>query len=433
MSNDMLKDNALFGESAAERVADPRFVRQRRFRSEQLSHPGLGMPDRAPHTIDGLAPRLRIHPGTSESERAKKKESRAVSLADATQRILSTKLETDPAIVVRAVAPVASLETVSSQDIPYLTTGLPVADPGVEVHSTPFVGISGATAAAAPSETPGPPARSLSGVGAHDQTCSICSHANTSTARFCVECGSLLLFGRRHQHDYKQLQLEPSANAAIPNTQINAQLIAINDDGSEGDRIPLNMLETTIGREANGRFGSDSFLSPQHAKLIVEGHRLYIQDLESLNGTFIKLRQERIVSSGDTFLMGRQVLLFEEIVTVLPQKHKAADGTRRMGSPSADSSYRLLQIGVSGALQNVYCLPKLGAQLGRERGDIIFPQDKFMSSRHAQIYRRPDGAFILADLNSSNGTWIKIWELTELTSQDYIFMGQQLFRVLIDR
>jgi hypothetical protein len=67
--------------------------------------------------------------------------------------------------------------------------------------------------------------------------------------------------------------------------------------------------------------------------------------------------------------------------------------------------------------------------LGREKGDIVFPHDKFMSGRHAQIYTGDDGHCYLVDLNSSNGTWIKLWEKTELYGGDYLFLGQQLFRV----
>lgn len=263
--------------------------------------------------------------------------------------------------------------------------------------------------------------------------CTVCDEKNLEAATYCSRCGSLLKFGARQGFGRADVSLEPTAMSWTPNQELNAYLIAINDDGTEGKRIAVEFMETILGRETDSPFPTDSFLSPKHAKLIVKSGKLYIQDLNSLNGTFVKLRQEKVIQSGDTFLMGRQVLSFEEVPVNPSIKLRAPDGTRKMGSPATDSSYRLLQIGIGGVLQNVYCLPKAGAQLGRERGDIIFPHDKFMSSRHAQIYRRNDGEFVLADLNSSNGTWIKIWELTPLETQDYIFMGQQLFRVLIDQ
>lgn len=129
--------------------------------------------------------------------------------------------------------------------------------------------------------------------------------------------------------------------------------------------------------------------------------------------------------------MGRQVLRFERFEQPISPKTKSSDGTRYMGSPAPGGSYKILQIGIGGVIQNVYCLPETGAVLGREKGDIIFPHDKFMSSRHAQIYTGEDGHCYLVDLTSSNGTWIKIWEKTRLRQSDYIFMGQQLFRVHI--
>jgi len=163
--------------------------------------------------------------------------------------------------------------------------------------------------------------------------------------------------------------------------------------------------------------------------LHIEKGSLFIEDLYSLNGTFLKLRDEVRLTPGDTFLMGRQVLRFERFEQAITPKTKSADGTRYMGSPSPGGSYKVLQIGIGGVVQNVYCLPESGAVLGREKGDIIFPHDKFMSSRHAQIYTGDDGNCYLVDLNSSNGTWIKIWERTNLQDGDFIFMGQQLFRI----
>ena len=135
------------------------------------------------------------------------------------------------------------------------------------------------------------------------------------------------------------------------------------------------------------------------------------------------------MSPGDCFLMGRQVLRFERFEQTITPKARSADGTRYMGSPPPGGQYKILQVGIGGVYQNVYCLPESGAVLGREKGDIVFPRDRFMSSRHAQIYPRDDGHYYLVDLNSSNGTWVKIWERHLLEDGDLIFLGQQLFRV----
>ncbi len=266
-------------------------------------------------------------------------------------------------------------------------------------------------------------------------TCPHCGASNPAGMRFCVQCGGSLQPSNKPttagRATAPNRQPPPPSEAARQANPWEIHLVAINEDGSDGAAIPLEFLETTIGRDGDTRFPTDAFLSPKHARLHIERGEVFIEDLYSLNGTFLKLREEAKLTPGDTFLMGRQVLRFERFEQPISPKTKSSDGTRYMGSPAPGGSYKILQIGIGGVIQNVYCLPETGAVLGREKGDIIFPHDKFMSSRHAQIYTGEDGHCYLVDLTSSNGTWIKIWEKTRLRQSDYIFMGQQLFRVHI--
>ena len=277
--------------------------------------------------------------------------------------------------------------------------------------------------------------------------CPSCHAENPEGMRFCVECGGSLEGGQASK-GASQLQGEaasgrvepvdvdreppPPSDAAQKQSPWDIQMVSINEDGTDGKSIPLNFLETTVGRDGDDRFPTDAFLSPRHARFHIDDGQLFIEDLYSLNGTFIKLRDETRLTPGDTILMGRQVLRFERFDQSITPKTKSSDGTRYMGSPAPGGNFKVLQVGIGGVVQNVYCLPEAGAVLGREKGDIVFPHDKFMSGRHAQIYPGDDGHSYLVDLNSSNGTWTKIWEKTALDDGDYIFMGQQLFRVQYD-
>ena len=45
--------------------------------------------------------------------------------------------------------------------------------------------------------------------------------------------------------------------------------------------------------------------------------------------------------------------------------------------------------------------------LGRERGDILFPEDGYVSGTHARIPLRDDQVY-LSDLGSSNGTFLRL-------------------------
>lgn len=253
--------------------------------------------------------------------------------------------------------------------------------------------------------------------------CPSCGHVNPVGNRFCGSCGFRM--------DELSVSDASSMDASRKKSPWDIRLIAINEDGSDGLEIPLDYMKTVVGRTGDTRFPTDAFLSPKHAALTIDHGNLGIEDLYSLNGTFIKLADEIPLTPGDVFLMGRQVLRFEKFEQTITPKARASDGTRYMGSPPPGGQYKLLQVGIGGVIQNVYCIPESGAVLGREKGDIIFPRDKFMSGRHAQIYPREDGTYCLVDLNSSNGTWIKIWEKTSLKDGDFIFMGQQLFRVEI--
>lgn len=256
------------------------------------------------------------------------------------------------------------------------------------------------------------------------QTCPECDSVSPSGMRFCVQCGASL----RNDNDRDHVGAPAlDRNKLDDDVESGFALVSIEDDGTDGTSIPLRSSETVVGREGDSRFPTDEFLDPEHTRLTLEDGDLYLEDLNSLNGTYIKLHDEVRLHPGDTFLMGRQVLRFERIDQDLDSKKTADDGTRYMGSPAPGGQFKILQIGVGELVQNIYCLPESGVVLGREKGDIIFPRDKFMSGRHARIFTEEEP--YLVDLNSSNGTWIKLWEKRQLEGDDYVFMGQQLFRV----
>jgi pSer/pThr/pTyr-binding forkhead associated (FHA) protein len=66
--------------------------------------------------------------------------------------------------------------------------------------------------------------------------------------------------------------------------------------------------------------------------------------------------------------------------------------------------------------------------VGRERGDINFPDDGYVSGVHARLTSR-EGKFYLADLGSSNGTFVKIRGERAVKDGSFVLFGQQLFRV----
>ena len=88
---------------------------------------------------------------------------------------------------------------------------------------------------------------------------------------------------------------------------------------------------------------------------------------------------------------------------------------------------RLVSILKDGSDGSTYDL--LGEQIdvGRTEGEVLLADDPYLSPRHARIRRRGDG-FVVRDLDSVNGVYVRLRDAVELTDGDMILMGQQVLR-----
>lgn len=188
--------------------------------------------------------------------------------------------------------------------------------------------------------------------------CRSCGAVCPSTNKYCGFCAAYLgNYTAKHQFN----------DVEVRAIDIDVALISINEDSSDGVRIPLKFNETILGRSGDSRFPSDAFLSPRHARLLVEGRGLFIEDLDSLNGTFLRTREEVLLVPGDCFLAGRELLRFERFEQVVSNKARSADGTRYMGSPSSGGDYKLVQIGVGNITQTSIACRKMAPSSGAKR------------------------------------------------------------------
>jgi predicted component of type VI protein secretion system len=76
------------------------------------------------------------------------------------------------------------------------------------------------------------------------------------------------------------------------------------------------------------------------------------------------------------------------------------------------------------------CARSQSLQIGREGGDLNFPGDLYMSASHCKL-EDSGGKFTLTDLNSRNGTYVRLKAERELGHGDYLFIGRKLLRVEI--
>ena len=66
--------------------------------------------------------------------------------------------------------------------------------------------------------------------------------------------------------------------------------------------------------------------------------------------------------------------------------------------------------------------------IGRETGDIRFPEDGYVSGRHCRIFGDDSGVFI-EDVGSSNGTYLRVRDGGTVPFSSLVLIGQRLFRI----
>ncbi len=293
----------------------------------------------------------------------------------------------------------------------------PVAGAAAGVAMMPPAAVAGAVPAIvappAAAATPGP------------RPCPTCATEVPATFRFCGSCG--------HKMDIAPavptLERTPGV-AASPSPAVAAApkptslLTLIRPDGSEGGTHPLSSGDNQLGRNHGAIFASDGYLSPTHAELAIGPQGATIRDLGGLNGVFIKMRDEEEIVPGQVIRIGQELLRFD----IVPPAEPGPDGTEVMGSPNPGYWGKLSAIigrGVDGA---AYPLLAETTNIGRERGDINFPQDGYVSGLHAKLSLRA-GRVFLQDLGSSNGTFLRVHGERRLTNETFLLLGQQLFRL----
>ncbi|MCA9528923.1 MAG: FHA domain-containing protein [Myxococcales bacterium] len=258
------------------------------------------------------------------------------------------------------------------------------------------------------------------------RTCPECEASVPATFKFCGTCG----------HDMSGVAasvVPPAPQAAAPKSPppqapaaVYGRLVLIRPDGSEGEAFSLAAEETVVGREAGGPFASDAYLSPRHAQIRFHRGQAIVTDLESLNGVYIRLQRDVPVelTDGSIFRIGQEIVRFE----TLPEPEPLRDGTVRMGSPNPGYVGRICLVTGRETHGNCYTVPLRGMYLGRERGDVIFPDDGYVSGLHARIH--PEGErVLLTDVGSSNGTFFRIEGEMSVPAHSLLLMGQQLFRL----
>lgn len=210
---------------------------------------------------------------------------------------------------------------------------------------------------------------------------------------------------------------------------LRGRLIVMRRDGSDGEVITLSGELFDIGRVAPGKtFPDDPFLAARHVRFFMSGGGVRVRPLDQVNGVYIQLREPYELQAGDVFYIGRELIRYEPLA---PEERDPAPaiehGVRIFGSTPRESWARLRQLTTAALVRDVWHLSRAEVLLGREEGDIVFPDDEFMSRRHALI-TRVGGRVRLEDQHSSNGTYVRLRGDRDVLPNDVLRVGDQVLR-----
>ena len=145
--------------------------------------------------------------------------------------------------------------------------------------------------------------------------CSECGFQNAEAANFCARCGALL---EREGTDaettlsYTPEHLTEEAAAGVEGVEGPA-LVVRAGGGRSGEVFTLQREQTTVGRSPDcDIFLDDVTVSRRHAVINERGGRFVIEDLGSLNGTFLNRHriEQSPLSDDDELQIGKYRLVF---------------------------------------------------------------------------------------------------------------------------
>ena len=149
--------------------------------------------------------------------------------------------------------------------------------------------------------------------------CPECGFVNTEGANYCQKCGAFLA-DVTHEHDNTtaawQLDETGEIQAVDPEAVADdATLVIRSGGGRSGETFPIASERMRIGRSPDAEiFLDDVTVSRNHALLVRRRDGMHIDDLGSLNGTYVNRRriESHKLVDGDELQVGKYKLTYLE-------------------------------------------------------------------------------------------------------------------------
>jgi len=217
--------------------------------------------------------------------------------------------------------------------------------------------------------------------------------------------------------------------------------IIVKRDGVEQGRIALTEPSATVGRaDSNQIVLAEDSVSRRHARFVLEDGKLFVEDLRSGNGTYVRgeqLNSRQELHNSDEVLItpfSMHVLVDEEdestesqdMRTVMIPAMGNAGAPPAMMDPATTGARMLLRRGE--ADKSSYALDKAEFSIGRSEDRDIILTDPASSRKHATIKFQGDH-YVIEDLGSANGIMVNNVSVREsaLNPGDRLIIGETEF------
>jgi hypothetical protein len=147
--------------------------------------------------------------------------------------------------------------------------------------------------------------------------CPECGFQNSEAANFCTKCGALIVPeqpGGQTTMSFAPAESETEEREAVEDVAADMPALVIRSGaGRAGEHFALSTERTSIGRSSSADILLDDVtVSRQHAVVLRNPDGLYIEDSESLNGTYVNRHrvESHRLSDGDELQIGKFKLTF---------------------------------------------------------------------------------------------------------------------------
>jgi len=211
-----------------------------------------------------------------------------------------------------------------------------------------------------------------------------------------------------------------------------------------------NGMSLSIGRLGRNDIVINNLaVSENHARIVHKGNKVYIEDLNSTNGTFVNKKQvtshSHMLKDKDIITIGKHEIVFnvsDEIGSAhieIPKPSKAANPKFKTMALDTAAYQNIMETNISDPnratllifrlkdkqIRKYLLKPDKQLTIGRLSDNDIVIENDAVSGHHARVFSKDD-EFYVEDLNSTNGTFLDKKRITahRLRDEDIITIGK---------